>query len=203
MIYKVSDNVKIGNIKLGKVGENNVVKIVFDVSLWKEIYGAGSCSVVYSPPKRLDYYPVNTKMVGDTVEWTVTNSDTAKNGKGKIELRYYTSDGLKKSETIDVTVEESPFYTEGTAPDPVNDWIEDAERTLGDVKIALEDIPNTIHGAIGNEVGGLREEISRQSESILDIKTLLQQVRDALQNGDIDEAINLLDSFLLDEGVLE
>lgn len=38
---------------------------------------------------------------------------------------------------------------------------------------------------------------------LINVRALLAQVRDALQNGDIDQAINLLDTFLLDEGVLE
>lgn len=58
--------------------------------------------------------------------------------------------------------------------------------------------------------GYMKELFSQQSEEINDLRSkysnvveMLLELRELLENGEIDEAKNLLDSFILDEGVLE
>lgn len=48
----------------------------------------------------------------------------------------------------------------------------------------------------------LDDKIESNKQDLTQLRTLLEQVRDALKQGDIDRAIDLLDTFLLDEGVL-
>lgn len=46
----------------------------------------------------------------------------------------------------------------------------------------------------------IRRELADNNEALSHLDELLRQVRDALKDGDIERAINLLDTFLLDEG---
>lgn len=75
----------------------------------------------------------------------------------------------------------------------------DAEVTPEIIENIVEQVKEEVPPYDDTEI---KEELNQQSQQIVELMNLLSQVRDALQRGDVDEAINLLDTFLLDEGVL-
>ena len=67
----------------------------------------------------------------------IKSGDTAAPGFGKCELRVLMGDVLQKSVTFQTQVDES-FTASGNAPDPVTDWMAEAQATLGTVESAVQ-----------------------------------------------------------------
>ena len=105
-------------ILIGRQGENNARQICFDISHWQELYGAeGRVELIYQRPKDATPYPVVIQRDGSAVIWTVTSTDTANNGYGRAELRYYIGDTLAKSATSIITVSDA-LDAPAEVPDP-------------------------------------------------------------------------------------
>ena len=75
-------------------------------------------------------------------------------------------------------------------------WDESEAKELETQKVDLSEYPKRAE---------MEEADSAISQTLTNLRTLLEQVRDALKQGDIDRAIDLLDSFLIGEngGVLK
>lgn len=145
--YKLNDSTAPYIITLGRVGEYGVTKVVFDFSSWKEKYGEGNCKLLCIPPGSEDFYPVFTEDTDDSIEWIVSAADTAHPGNGKVEIRYYVDDGIKKSVVINTEILASPFQSEGEAPDPIKEWVDEANEVLDEARESIEKIPETINNA--------------------------------------------------------
>ena len=112
-------------IPIGRQGEHNARQICFDISCWGEMYGTeGRAELIYQRPKDATPYPVVIQRDGSAVIWTVTSTDTANNGYGRAELRYYIGDTLAKSATSIITVSDA-LDAPGEVPDPPGkDWLD-------------------------------------------------------------------------------
>lgn len=112
-------------IPIGRQGENNARQICFDISHWQELYGAeGRVELIYQRPKDAAPYPVVIERDGSTVIWTITATDTANNGYGRAELRYYIGDTLAKSATSIITVSDA-LDAPAEVPDPPGqNWLD-------------------------------------------------------------------------------
>ncbi len=113
-----------GRLSLGRRGENLARTLVFDVSEWVRLYGAGSVQLLHQRSGDLCPYPCAVIQDAATVSWSVTNADTAQEGNGRLELHYYVGDALVKS-CVYLT-ETAHSLTDDTAepPEPQQGWVE-------------------------------------------------------------------------------
>lgn len=90
---------KARTIDLGRSGENLARTVTFDTAHWQKEYGIGTVQLIAQRHGDKDPYPVSITVSGSTVSWDITSADTAKEGRGMCELRYYVGEVLVKSET--------------------------------------------------------------------------------------------------------
>lgn len=114
---------RFSNIPIGRVAENEVTAVAFDISSWIEEYGDGSATLAIQRPT--DDYPY---IVAMTIEdgittWTISDTDTAIQGLGKVQLTYYADDKVKKSQ-IYITRNAQSLTGEGDTPDAYDEWLE-------------------------------------------------------------------------------
>ena len=87
-------------VQLGRVGENNSRRIVFDVSWLSDFPGADL--ILYN--RRVmdeDAYPVfpdQLEIIDGKLYWTVTSADVAAEGSGKCQVAAYLNGAIVKSE---------------------------------------------------------------------------------------------------------
>lgn len=100
-------------------------KILFDLSKWEESFGReGRAELLYRRPGESTYYPVALEREGSTAVWNMTAADTAKEGTGRAELRYYMGDRLVYSLTSDITVEHPMDEAGEVAAPPGQSWLD-------------------------------------------------------------------------------
>lgn len=123
-------------IDLGRRGENRALAIDFPIDNFIANYGAGMASLAHLRPGDTEPYICGTETVvsdGATyLRWVVTDTDTAKAGSGRCELRWNvddTGDGDPiddydtRAKSIIYTTTVHPSLTDETQiPDPYKDW---------------------------------------------------------------------------------
>jgi len=133
-IIRILDNET--TIDLGRRGENRALAIDFPIDNFIANYGAGMASLAYIRPGDTEPYICRTETVvndGATyLRWVVTDTDTAKAGSGRCELRWNvddTGDGDTiddydtRAKSIIYTTTVHPSLTDETEiPDPYKDW---------------------------------------------------------------------------------
>lgn len=135
-IVKVLADKSTNRIPVGKQGENNATAIEFCCKTWLEMWPGATLALAVQPPTG-DAYPAVVERDGNICRWVITAADTAVPGIGKCELRVLDGEVVKKSVTFQTYIAES-FTVDGEAPDPVADWIEDAQAKLGEVDDAVD-----------------------------------------------------------------
>lgn len=133
-------------IPIGFVDENLHTQVRFDCKKMFDEYPAALPSLAVSPPEGSTYPAIVTKD-GDYVVWDVTASDCASDGNGEIQLTFVVGEIVAKSYVGRIRVTRS-LNPSGEIPDPVQDWITQANEVLGEVEDALTDIPETIDTAL-------------------------------------------------------
>lgn len=134
-----------GRISLGRRGENEAVRIEFDISELVGLYGDGTAEIVAVRPGETTPYPVASERDGCHVVWTVTNADTALAGHGACELFWYVGGTLAKSVVYGTVIgrdigdagEEPPAAYE-TWVEQVLEAAEEARRASGSADIRAE-----------------------------------------------------------------
>lgn len=113
-----------GDINIGRRGENGVTAVVFDVSQMVKTYGAGTAVLMARRPGDTSAYPVPAVQSGDTVTWTVSDTDTSNDGRGTAELFWYIGSNLAKSVVFSTSVYKDIGVPVGEAPDPYETWLD-------------------------------------------------------------------------------
>ena len=110
-------------IPIGWVGEHEVTAVIFDLSTWVGRYGYGS--VALAVERRTDAHPyiVPVNLDDDKITWTISNTDTAIVGRGRIQISYYVNSKVKKSAIYHINVMRS-LPSDGPAPQPYETWLE-------------------------------------------------------------------------------
>lgn len=141
----VADNYQ---IYLGRQGENGVTQVRFPfVAEWEALYGAGTFEVQTRRPGEAVAWTVqNTRIVGDSVVWDVTATDTAFAGTGYCQLRYTVGSALAKSSTWATKITES---LSGTSADPPEAWQSWVDQVLQTGAIASEASQAAVTAAAG------------------------------------------------------
>ena len=146
--YKLKDldqKEKKVTLKLGYVGENEHVQIRIDCAeIWKD-YPAAVASLAVEPPEG-DKYPAIVTRDGDVVCWTVKDSDLVNDGYGRIQLTFTEGSEIQKTVICRTKVDES-IVGSGTAPDPIADFVAEANEALAELEAA------EVHGPVIGEDG--------------------------------------------------
>lgn len=145
--YKLEDLKKGVIIPIGFVGENDFTRVIFDAEEIYKKFPNASVNMKVQPPKG-GIYPATVARDGNTVIWQVKEADVANRGGGELQLTF--TDGETKIKTyIARTDVKRSLEGNGPAPDPVQDWIDDAEEVLDDLEAMDTIAKNAQAGDIG------------------------------------------------------
>ena len=127
MIYSININTEDkATIPIGRVAENEVTEVAFDLSAWIAEYGTGQAVLSVERPIDITPYPVVLSIEDGKAVWTITETDLAAQGRGQCQLTYRTGDKVKKSAVYSLKIARS-IQGEGEPPDPYEDWLETLE----------------------------------------------------------------------------
>ena len=120
-------------ICLGKEGERFVSAVHVDVSTPQQQWpGAWFAIEVEAPDGTL--YPAVCETEGDTLKWVVSDSDTAKCGKGKAQVVTYGENGeIERSKVVETFILRS-VVAKDPPPDPIQNWLDNAQKLLEELK---------------------------------------------------------------------
>lgn len=131
-------------IPIGRVGENEVTQVVFDVSSYIETYGSGTVELVHRRKRdSVGYVCENVTLADGAVTWVVTSDDTGYLGQGKLQVRWYVDDALKKSAVFNTMTGASVAST-GDAPTEVRDALELILDYVQENTISIADLDERI-----------------------------------------------------------
>lgn len=111
-------------VTLGRRGENMARQVVFDLSSWSAVYGAGTAQLIAQRAGDVAPYPVSIEQTSDAAVWTVNSADTSVVGDGKVELLYTVDDVVVKSEVWATSVLESLSDDTTEPPEAAAGWVE-------------------------------------------------------------------------------
>ena len=152
MIIDVTST-KTFTINLGRQGENDITEIVFDYSGLVEEYGEGTLSCIVQRKKTDDPYPTILTVDNHMATWSVSSTDTAYAGTGKIQLSYMVDEQIKKSIIYKTKVEPSILPTSEEPPEPIKNYLDQ-----------MVEIGTQVH-TDAESVSGLVDEISETAET--------------------------------------
>lgn len=127
MTYKVDDLKKVA-IHIGRAEENEATRVQIDAgSVFAEYPAAVPAMKVISPAGVT--YSREVTRDGDMVVWDVVDSDLAAEGYGEMQLTFTENSVKVKSAIAQIRVCRS-ISGGTTPPDPVQDWLDEAEAAL-------------------------------------------------------------------------
>ena len=101
-------------IMLGRAGEKNVTRVLFDCSSLSQTYGAGEAELTVQLPGDTAEYVAETKLSGNVLTWDVGPEWTQKKGYGKCQLFWFVGGALAKSEIYTTCVKEGMASGKGS-----------------------------------------------------------------------------------------
>ena len=118
----VGCNAYIPHIHIGREAENDVSQIDFVVESWIDTYGDGGVSLAVQRYGDKEAYIVPLAIVDGVATWTISDTDTAKEGRGSIQLTYVVGEKVKKSQIYKIVVDSSLVGSDDV-PDPYDNWL--------------------------------------------------------------------------------
>lgn len=140
-------------LNLGRADENKAVRIEIDLSNLLEITPDANASVTIETPSGKKY-PATTSKEGKLLIWDVNSADTAEEGRGWAQLTITGSNDEVLKSVVTATRVGRSIRGEGAAPDPVQNWVDDATSKLGNVVSAGEN---------AKEAAGKAEEAAKRA----------------------------------------
>lgn len=129
-------------IKLGRRGENQARKVVFDVlRKWREGYGEGVASLIVQRNGDAQPYPVTLTEEDGALVWLVSSVDTAVAGEGAAELRYTVGNTIVKSQIYKTRVRETLEDSGETPPPAYQSWVDEVLQAAADAETAVSKMP--------------------------------------------------------------
>lgn len=129
-------------IKLGRRGENQARKVIFDVlGKWREGYGEGVASLIVQRNGDAQPYPVTVTEEDGALVWLVSSVDTAVAGEGAAELRYTVGDIIVKSQVYKTRVRETLEDSGETPPPAYQSWVDEVLQAAADAETAVSKMP--------------------------------------------------------------
>lgn len=148
---------------LGRQGETGIMEVRIDIRTPLEEYPGAWFAIEAENPEGV-CYPVVSETDGDTLIWPITGADTAKSGRGRAQVVMYGEEGeIGRSKPADTAVLPS-LTVNGDAPDPAQNWIDNALKLLEELKnyeLPVEQIEQIIEDFLEEnppDGGGIGEE---------------------------------------------
>lgn len=132
-------------ITIGFSGENLHTKMIIDCKRVFDEYPDAVQSLAVQPPYG-EPYPAVTSREGDLVIWDVDETDLVDVGRGEFQLSFL-QDSVVVKTFIGKTVICRSIVPAGDVPDPISDWIADANEALGTIQGAVADAEAAQAGA--------------------------------------------------------
>ena len=128
-------NIKVNEITttmlfIGFEGEQNHAIVQFDCASVFAEYPEATVYMTIEPPTG-SIYPKEVTRNGNIVEWVVSAGDCAYPGKGMYQITFTSGNVIVKSFVGNYVVRDS-LIANGNPPDPVDEWIEQAEDLLNE-----------------------------------------------------------------------
>lgn len=114
----------LSSIAIGIRGENIATTVVFDCTQLVSKYGLGAAVLMIKRPDDAQAYPAVVEQDGATVTWSVTATDTEKQGSGRAELFWYVGELLAKSIVYMLRIADDIGVAGSTPPDPYETWVD-------------------------------------------------------------------------------
>ena len=140
---RFSDMDKKTLLYLGYVGENLHRRIIFDAGSVFAEYPDAVPSLTVAPHKT-DPYPAIISRDGNWAVWDVMDHDLTVEGLGFLQLSFTEGEVIVKTVIARIRIYKS-LMPNGEIPDPIDDWLTRAEKTL-------EEIPETIDRKFEDEI---------------------------------------------------
>ena len=132
-------------LEIGFEGENLRATVRIDcASVFAEYPNATPTLIV--KPLFADAYPVVVDRNGTDVDWLITSEILSFSGDGEIQLVFYKDEVICKSAVSKIRVCRSLQVT-GDMPDPVAQWIDDANRKLAEVDAQIVELEGMVDTA--------------------------------------------------------
>ena len=125
------DSLEKVKIPLGFVGENLHRRIIFVCDDAFKEYPNATATITVESPAGVKYPGILVKY-GNNVYWDIRDSDVAVDGNGQIQLTFTEGVHVKKEYKTRTFIEKS-IVANSPSPDPVEDWVEQANETLEDL----------------------------------------------------------------------
>lgn len=145
-------------IRIGYEGENVVTQIDFNLKTWIAEYGLGGVTLLVIRHGDSDAYPVPLMIEDGIASWSITQTDTAKVGRGAIQLKYVVGEKIKKS-PIYTTTCSNALDDSDTIPDPYDSWL----ATLTDLSALVT--AKVAESLVNADIAQMAANISAQAAS--------------------------------------
>lgn len=125
-------------LNLGRADENVAVRIEIDLSWFLAQEPAATAHINVENPSGTEY-TATTSMDGTKLIWDVTDADNTIEGTGRAQLTVTGPGGEVLKSAVAVTRIGHSIRGKGPAPDPVQNWMDDAVAKLAAVESAIKD----------------------------------------------------------------
>ena len=119
------NSARIPVLQVGYQGENEVTDVLFDISSWITEFGEGVAQLRVKRPgnSEEESYVLSLTITDGKAVWTVSETDTANKGNGKVQLSYLVGNIVKKAVIYPYKVGKSIVGADNPV-DPFDSWIE-------------------------------------------------------------------------------
>ena len=130
-------------LPIGRLGENQARRVIFDLSKLTELYGEGTWKIIAERPNEsVPYIVTNVKPSSNgNAAWIIQSADVGVCGYGRVELRYYPSDedtSVYKSQLWTTFIENALGENAGEAS-PYDDILDDVSKSVDEVRAAIDE----------------------------------------------------------------
>lgn len=138
------NSARIPVLQVGYQGENEVTDVLFDISSWITEFGEGVAQLRVKRPGNSEdeSYVLSLIITDGKAVWTVSETDTANKGNGKVQLSYLVGNIVKKAVIYPYKVGKSIVGADSPA-DPFDSWIERSKAWAIGKTLDDEDVPET------------------------------------------------------------
>lgn len=136
------------SLAIGRRGENDARRVVFDLAAWRGDYGEGTVQLLHQRAGDESPYPCALTVEGDTAYWLIRAADVSKAGWGSAQLHYYVGDTLAKS-AIWRTVTADALSDPSEPPeDPARAWFAAIREQIGNLDELTTEAKDNLVAAI-------------------------------------------------------